>query len=78
MTQTEELLEIKKKIDDAGIRVAQEQGKIEAANKRLKEEFDLKSVEDADELATKLSEEIEKNEELLTKGIADIKQKFNL
>jgi hypothetical protein len=73
MNNTEMLLKLKKEIEDAKIKKAQLQGKLQTFEEQLKKEFDCESLDKADEMLYDLNESIRKNEEEFENRLVEIK-----
>ena len=70
------LLEMKNKIEQAETKPAQLQGRLDGINERLKNEFSIISLTQADKELAKMEKELDKMEAELKAGIDEIEQEF--
>lgn len=73
---TNKLLQMKTKIEDAEKKQAQLQGRLDGVFERLKKDFGISSLEEADKALNKLDKELTKKEASLANAIEDLVQKF--
>ncbi len=73
MDNTEILLKLKKDIEDAKIKKAQLEGKLQTFEEQLKKEFQCDNIEQAENIIAALNAEINQNESDFEKQIEEIK-----
>ena len=78
MTLEQELLDIKKKIDAAKTEKAQIEGALTQLMERLKSEFQLSSVEEAEEKLAQLKEESSKLQGEIDLGMKTLREKYKI
>jgi hypothetical protein len=74
MDNTEILLKLKKDIEEAKIKKAQLEGKLQTFEEQLKKEFQCDNIEQAENIITDLNQEIKVNENEFEKQIEEIKE----
>jgi hypothetical protein len=72
------VMEIKKKIDDAGKRKATAEGEKSAVLKRLKTEYQISDVKQLSKKMDDAINELEKVEDEIVDGAEKLKEKYNL
>lgn len=72
----QELLSLKKRIEDAKKQKAQYEGRLEGLMERLKQEFGYTSEEEANVYLEKIEKEIEEGQKILNQGIKRLKEKY--
>lgn len=78
MNNTKILMKLKDEIEEARTNLAQEQGKIESAEERLKTDFNLNNVEDAEKYIKKLENQMENKQDELDEGVKKLQEAFDL
>jgi len=76
MNIEQDLLNLKKKIDDNKRAMAQAEGKLEGYMARLEKEFGFSTVEEADAALTKLQKEIDRDGAKITKKIEELEERI--
>jgi chromosome segregation ATPase len=77
MNITDEILELKEKIEDIKSERDQLKGRKNAAEERLKEEFGFDDVKEAEKYLDSCEKELEKMKKDIQEGLEDIKSKFD-
>ena len=72
-----ELLQLKEKIDSAKIEVAELNGQKKRTLQQLKDDWNCKTVEDANALLEKLKDEIEQIDIGIQNGILELQEKYD-
>ena len=72
-----ELLQLKEKIDSAKIEVAELNGQKKRTLQQLKDDWNCKTVEDANALLEKLKDEIEQIDIDIQNGISELQEKYD-
>jgi hypothetical protein len=70
------LIAMKEKVEQAETKAAQLKGRLDGIYERLKTEFNLKSLEDADKELNRLDAELVEKEKLLADGVASLELEF--
>lgn len=73
----QKLMDMKKKVEKAKTEVAQAQGAIEQLNKRMKEEFGVDNIDDAEDLLTKIQKEGEDLAEEIREKMAALESNYD-
>jgi hypothetical protein len=73
MTNTETLLKLKKDIDEAKIKKAQLEGKLQTFEEQLKKEYNCSNIDEAEKIVKELETEINNNENEFEKGMNEVK-----
>lgn len=71
-----ELLELKEEIEEAKEKSSELKGEKQALMKRLKEEWDCKSVKDAEKLISEMEKEIETTSLEINNGLEELDEYF--
>ena len=71
-----ELLELKENIQEAKQKVSELKGERQALMKRLKEDWNCGSLEEAEKKLKEMSEQVEKLSEEITEGMEELESKF--
>lgn len=71
-----ELLELKEDIENAKQKVSELKGERQALMKRLKEDWNCDSLEEAEKKLKVMSEQVEKLSEEITEGMKELESKF--
>ena len=74
----QDLLDLKKDIDDAKTKKSELIGQKNALMNQLKTDWDCKTVEEAQVKLKTMGEEIEGIEDSIEKGVADLQEKYNV
>lgn len=72
----QELLEIKKKIEEARTNEAKLEGQYSQLLKQLQDDFNCNTIEEAEEFLSEINGKIKEKEQSLEKGIQDLKNKL--
>ena len=71
------LLQMKEKVEEAKTEKAKLEGQIESIHSRLKNEYSLNSVEDAEKKVEALTSEVNEKENQLQQGISQLEDEYN-
>jgi len=71
-----ELLELKEDIEEAKQKVSELKGERQALMKRLKEDWNCGSLEEAEKKLKEMSEQVEKLSDEITEGMEELESKF--
>ena len=71
-----ELLELKEQIEDAKQELNRQQGRLDGLKEQLLKDWSLKSIEQIKPKLKKLRQKMEEYDEKLTKGIAELEEKY--
>jgi len=77
MTNSEKLLKMKTKIDEAKNELSKLEGKQEQLIDSLNKDFDCKTIEDAEQKLRKTEIELDKKEKELNNGLLELEKKYN-
>ena len=72
----QDLLDLKKKIDRAKTEVSELTGQRNALMKQLREEYNCKSLEEADKELQRMEREVTKLESQIETGMKDLQEKY--
>jgi NurA-like 5'-3' nuclease len=78
MTDEQDLLALKSKIDEAKTRMSEYKGRLTTHMEELKEKWECSSLKEAEQKKQQLMEELKETEKQLSSGIEELEQKFNL
>ncbi len=73
-----ELLELKKKVDEAKSTVSELTGHKQALMKQLKDDWNCKSAEEAQKKLKSMNKEIEDIESQIEEGVKELEEKYNI
>ena len=71
-----ELLELKEDIEEAKQKVSELKGERQALMKRLKEDWNCGSLEEAEKKLKEMSEQVDKLSDEITEGMEELESKF--
>jgi len=74
----QDLLDLKKDIDEAKTKKSELMGQKNALMSQLKNDWECKTVEDAQKKLKIMGEEIEDIEDKIEKGVTDLQEKYNV
>jgi len=74
----QDLLDLKKDIDEAKTKKSELVGQKNALMSQLKNDWDCKTVEEAQKKLKTMGEEIEDIEDKIEKGVTDLQEKYNV
>lgn len=78
MLTEKQLLELKKKVDEAKTKSTELTGQKNALIKQLKKDWGCDSIEEAEKKMKKFEKQIESIDEQIEKGIEEIEEKYEL
>jgi predicted nucleic acid-binding Zn-ribbon protein len=77
MGVTERLTKMKSAIEDAQRQEAQIQGRLESAFERLKSEFGIENIKDAESELAKMDKDLAERELKINKEVEELEKKYN-
>ena len=72
-----ELIAMKKKVEEAKIAKARAEGSLEELNNKLVEEFDVKTIDEAEDLLADKEAEVMQAEQDLKVQMADLRERYD-
>lgn len=73
----QELLNLKEKVDKAKTTVSELTGQLNALKKQLKDNWDCKTIEEAEEKLKNMEKNISILEKKIDKGVKELEEKYN-
>lgn len=73
----QELLKLKKKVEDAQTQVSELKGQLQAQIKQLKDDWGCKTIEEAEKKLKTMDKDLSTLEEQITIGIEELEEKLN-
>jgi len=78
MKTEQDLIKLKKKVEDSARQESELKGQLTALTKQLKDDYGCKSVEDANVKLEEMLADLKAMDKQITKGISELEEKYSL